>query len=299
MKTLCKFLVVALRIVNMLRINRIMLSKHLCISVVCHIIILIYANENVKAFKNSGEFLEYPGDVKLGALFPIHKAGKKPGKPCDVIQKEDGIQPLEAMLFALDEINANTDILPGISLGVSAFDSCDNPLHAAEKAVPLLKGFITRKLNLTCSEENGSYYITRKRRHEKGNKKIGNADFPCGDNIVGLIGPQTTAVTLKLANMGRVFRVPQVSYLATSARLSDTLEFPYFFRTVPSDYYQANAIIELLNYFGWNYVSIVYSDSVYGETGYESIKKIIEEDKDICLGESIIIYNDHFKGIQT
>jgi len=252
----------------------------------------------VEAFKNSDDFLEYPGDVKLGALFPIHKAGKKPGKPCGNIQKEDGIQPLEAMLFALDEINANKDILPGISLGVSAFDSCDNPLHAAEKAVPLLKGFITRKLNLTCSEENGSYYITRKRRHEKRNFN-GKKDFPCGDNIVGLIGPQTTAVTLKLANMGRVFRVPQVSYLATSARLSDTLEFPYFFRTVPSDYHQANAIIELLNHFGWNYVSIVYSDSEYGETGYESIKKIIEDDKDICLGESITIYNDHFKGIQT
>ena len=51
------------------------------------------------------------------------------------------------------------------------------------------------------------------------------------------------------------------------------------------------------DHFEWNYVSIVYSDSEYGETGYESIKKIIGEDKDICLGESITIYNDHFKGI--
>ena len=37
--------------------------------------------------------------------------------------------------------------------------------------------------------------------------------------------------------------------------------------------------------------------SEYGETGYESIKKIIEQDQDICLGESITIYNDHFKGM--
>ena len=52
---------------------------------------------------NDDIFLEYPGDVKLGALFPIHKSGE----PCGAIQKEDGIQPLEAMIFTLDEINAN------------------------------------------------------------------------------------------------------------------------------------------------------------------------------------------------
>ena len=278
--------------------TNIMSSAHICVS-----FILIFANTFVKSHKTVSDYLEYPGDVKLGALFPIHIRGE----PCENIQKEDGIQPLEAMIFALNEINANQNILPNISLGVSAFDSCDNPIHASEDAVPLLKGFITRKLNLTCNL-NGTL-ITRKRRH--GTRRDGehendmltkipkNDKWSCGDNIVGLIGPQTTAVTLTLANFGRVFRVPQVSYLATSTRLSDTKEFPYFFRTVPSDYHQANAIVELLNNFGWNHVSIVYSDSEYGTTGFDSIRNIIEGQKDlnICLGESITIYNAHFKGI--
>lgn len=253
-------------------------------------VILLCAYHWTAGHKISETSLEYPGDIKLGALFPIHKAGN----PCGEIQREDGVQPLEAMLFSLDEVNDNNEILPGISLGVSAVDSCDNPLHAAEKAVPLLKGFITRKINLKCGNESNSYHIKRKRRSHRNT--MADNSWNCGDNIVGVIGPQTTAVTLKLANMGRVFRVPQVSYLATSPRLSDTAEFPFFFRTVPSDYHQANAIIELLNEFGWNYVSIVYSDSEYGETGFESIKKIIEKERDICLGESITIYNYHFRG---
>ena len=59
---------------------------------------------------------------------------------------------------------------------------------------------------------------------------------------------------------------------------------------------RANAIIELLHHFDWNYVSIVYSDSEYGETGFESIKKIIEKEQNICLGEAITIYNYHFRG---
>lgn len=49
------------------------------------------------------QYLTYPGDVMLGGLFPIHKRGE--AGPCGAIQDEDGIQPLEALLFTLDEIN--------------------------------------------------------------------------------------------------------------------------------------------------------------------------------------------------
>ena len=58
----------------------------------------------------------FAGDIKLGALFPIHKRSEEgdPDASCGKIQREDGIQPLEAMLFTLDEINASNDLLPGI-----------------------------------------------------------------------------------------------------------------------------------------------------------------------------------------
>jgi hypothetical protein len=81
------------------------------------------------------------------------------------------------------------------------------------------QGFVSRRMNLSCeSAENG---------------------WPCGDNIVGIVGPQTSPVSMQIANLGRLFTVPQVSYLATSVSLCNTAEFPYFFRTVPSDVHQA------------------------------------------------------------
>ena len=49
------------------------------------------------------QYLTYPGDIMLGGLFPIHKRGE--AGPCGAIQDEDGIQPLEALIFTLDEIN--------------------------------------------------------------------------------------------------------------------------------------------------------------------------------------------------
>ena len=91
---------------------------------------------------------------RLAGFFPIHKNGEHP-KECGEIQKEDGIQPLEAMLFTLDEINANEDVLPGIKLGAIAVDSCDNPIQASEKAFPLLVRIFVFENNATrCSCNN-------------------------------------------------------------------------------------------------------------------------------------------------
>ena len=79
----------------------------------------------------SSQYLTYPGDIMLGGLVPIHKQGEH-GLTCGGIQDEDGIQPLEALLFTLDEINADPLLLPNIKLGVIVLDTCDNPLHGAE-----------------------------------------------------------------------------------------------------------------------------------------------------------------------
>ena len=101
---------------------------------------------------NCSKTLDYPGDLKLAAVFPIHKSGGN--EACDKIQKEDGIQPLEAMLFTLDEINRNDKLLPGIKLGAIAIDSCDNPIQAAEKTLPLLKCFMREKVDFPTCEGN-------------------------------------------------------------------------------------------------------------------------------------------------
>ena len=80
---------------------------------------------------------------RLAGFFPIHKYGGRENA-CGEIQKEDGIQPLEAMLYILDEINRNPNVLPNITLGAIAVDSCDNPIRASNLSLPLLKGFLKR-----------------------------------------------------------------------------------------------------------------------------------------------------------
>ena len=53
-------------------------------------------------------------------------------------------------------------------------------------------------------------------------------------------------------------------------------------------------MVDLLNTFNWNYVTIVHSDSDYGETGYRSIKNLVEKHNRICIADPLTIYNDHF-----
>lgn len=55
-------------------------------------------------------------------------------------QTEDGIQPLEAMLYTIERINEDPGILAGVRLGALAFDTCDNPTYALQQAFYFVKG---------------------------------------------------------------------------------------------------------------------------------------------------------------
>jgi ABC-type branched-subunit amino acid transport system substrate-binding protein len=49
----------------------------------------------------------------------------------------------------------------------------------------------------------------------------------------------------------------QVSFGATSASLSNRKQYPYFTRTVPTDWYLAEAVCEILKQFGWHTVYLL------------------------------------------
>lgn len=86
----------------------------------------------------------------------------------------------------------------------------------------------------------------------------------------------------QVANLLRLFQIPQISYASTSAKLSDKSRYDYFARTVPPDFYQAKAMAEILRFFNWTYVSTVASEGDYGETGIEAFEQEARQ-RNICI----------------
>lgn len=87
--------------------------------------------------------LTLEGDLVLGGLFPVHQKGG-PAEECGPVNEHRGIQRLEAMLFALDRINRDPRLLPGVRLGAHILDSCSKDTHALEQALDFVRASLSR-----------------------------------------------------------------------------------------------------------------------------------------------------------
>ena len=69
--------------------------------------------------------------------------------------------------------------------------------------------------------------------------------------------------------LGGIHKLPQISYWSTSPSLDETVTYPYFTRTIPSDTAIAKPIIALCKQYKWNRLGVVYVNDAYG-AGYAS-----------------------------
>ncbi|OQR79582.1 metabotropic glutamate receptor 1-like [Tropilaelaps mercedesae] len=79
-------------------------------------------------------------------------------------------------------------------------------------------------------------------------------------NIVGIIGPGSSAVTIQVQNLLQLFNIPQIGYSATSRELSRKDFYKYFLRVVPSDEFQAKLMVDVLLKFNWTYVITINTE---------------------------------------
>lgn len=79
-------------------------------------------------------------------------------------------------------------------------------------------------------------------------------------------------------------QIPQISYASTAPDLSDNSRYDFFSRVVPSDTYQAQAMVDIVRALKWNYVSTLASEGSYGESGVEAFIQKSRENGEWCVG---------------
>ena len=149
------------------------------------------------------------------------------------------------MLYAIAEINNSSKILPDIKLGVKIYDTCRSQTIGADRAKDLIKYTLQKHSNSTAP-------------------------------LAGVIGALRSDVSITVANLLRVFHIPQISYGSTTTDLSDKDVHSYFMRTVPPNSFQARALVDIVKKYRWSYILTVHSTGNYGERGME---KFLEEAK--------------------
>uniref|UniRef100_A0A667ZXA6 G-protein coupled receptors family 3 profile domain-containing protein n=1 Tax=Myripristis murdjan TaxID=586833 RepID=A0A667ZXA6_9TELE len=224
------------------------------------------------------------GHLTLGGLFPVHARGAD-GTPCGDIKKENGIHRLEAMMYALDQINQDDQLLPNITLGARVLDTCSRDTYALEQSLTFVQALITKDTSdVRCT--NGEPPV-----------------FVKPEKVVGVIGASASSVSIMVANILRLFQIPQISYASTAPELSDDRRYDFFSRVVPPDSFQAQAMVDIIRALGWSYVSTIASEGSYGEKGVEAFTQLSKEAGGICIAQSLKIphnpkLEDYDKAIQ-
>ena len=179
--------------------------------------------------------------VILGGLFSIRT---NENNECAHV-RTNIIQIIEAMALTTDRINNDNTFLPGITLAYEIRDTCILPNYALEQSLSL---------------------ITARELLENG----------MSAGVSGVVGTSFSSVSIPVASLLRLLKIPQISYAATAEVLSDKSRFDYFFRTIPPDSLQARAIAAVIIKFNWTYIIAIHSDDDYGKGGIAALQNELE-----------------------
>ncbi|MFT7803150.1 extracellular calcium-sensing receptor-like [Arapaima gigas] len=207
------------------------------------------------------------GDVVLGGMFPIHSKGVEvehtfrtaPGASRCRGFNLRVFRWTQAMVFFIENINKDSSLLPNVTLGYMLYDTCGVEGMSVRTAMSVLS------------------------------QPLKETEGRCGSLSVPLIiGDSGSTLSMAISRTLNLFKVPLVSYFASCACLSDKQKFPYFFRTIPSDVNQADALARLVRHFGWSWVGTVGADDDYGRTGIDMFTAAVSK-LGVCVAYRVTI----------
>ncbi|KAF7218547.1 extracellular calcium-sensing receptor-like [Nothobranchius furzeri] len=209
--------------------------------------------------------LSRDGDIMLAGFFYFHVSWKN--KQNTYTQKPSPLECIslnfrefqfaQAMLFAIEEINNSTELLPGVSLGYHVYDTC---------------GSVTRSIKIALALINGN----------ENTSSLSDESCIRPVQMQAIVGESSSSPSTAVATVIGPLHIPLISHFATCACLSDKSKFPSFLRVIPSDYYQSRALAHLVKHFGWTWVGAIRTNDDYGNNGMATFTEAAQQ-LGICL----------------
>uniref|UniRef100_A0A3B5ARB1 Vomeronasal type-2 receptor 1-like n=1 Tax=Stegastes partitus TaxID=144197 RepID=A0A3B5ARB1_9TELE len=204
--------------------------------------------------------------VVIGGMFPVHKRIASSDGNTSRVPVSSGCEGFnfrtfrwtQTMLFAINEINKKTDLLPNTDLGYVIYDSCFTISKAVEGTLTYLTGQDEAVPNYRCGT---------------------------GAPLAALVGAGGSDLSIATARILGLYHFPQVSYSSTCSALESKFQFPTFLRTIPNDKHQSSAMAQVVLHFGWTWVGTIAADDDYGKYGIKDFKEQVEE-AGVCISFS-------------
>ncbi|XP_017564454.1 extracellular calcium-sensing receptor-like [Pygocentrus nattereri] len=213
------------------------------------------------------------GDIIIGGIFPFHRGWEntdasyivKPSPMNCVSLDLRSFQFSQSLIFAIEEINNSSSLLPGVSLGYKVYDTCGSTGMGVKVAMALINGNENSTLNEQCAKPA---------------------------QVQAIIGEAHSSISMAIAKSVGPFSIPMISPYSTCECLSDKRKYPSFLRTIPSDYYQSRAMAEMVKQFGWTWVGAIRRDDDYGNSGMAAFTEAAEQ-LGVCLEYSLPFFTTY------
>ncbi|KAF3848000.1 hypothetical protein F7725_021028, partial [Dissostichus mawsoni] len=207
--------------------------------------------------------------VVVGGMFPVHKRISSSDGNTSRLPVSSGCEGFnfrtfrwtQTMLFAINEINGRTELLPNTDLGYVIYDSCFTISKAVEGTLTYLTGQDEAVPNYRCGS---------------------------GAPLAALVGAGGSDLSIATARILGLYHFPQVSYSSTCSALENKFQFPTFLRTIPNDKHQSTAIAQLVLRFGWTWVGTIAADDDYGKYAIKDFKEQVEG-AGVCISFSEVL----------
>ncbi|XP_065431452.1 taste receptor type 1 member 1 isoform X6 [Chrysemys picta bellii] len=217
----------------------------------------------------SSEF-SMDGDYTIAGFFRLHSYSTTvKSRPevdiCDSAASVNshGYHLFQAMRFAIEKINNSSSLLPNVTLGYEIYNTCSESAN------------MYATLSILAQSRQHHVEVLSNFTHYQ-------------PKAVALIGPDSSQFTLTTAAILSILLMPEISYEASNEMLSLKRAYPSFLRTIPSDRLQVEAVVLLLQEFGWNWIAMVGSDDAYGRNGIKTLQEVVAK-HDICAAYQGII----------